>query len=257
MTPPHGYSILEISNITLFEATQASSTASLAVNGYLPSGTYSYEYAYSVFGQRGPFHSSLRSDDVINWIGQGAGNRDFPRSHVESLLLLFFGAIWLIMMGAVVVARWPRYKVRFPFATLVVMASVLSVYIFIGSGTEVQFFSSLTTFRLPLEFLFHGYDDHIVYNLFFFAIVGVILESAFRIRRKVRLFVGFFVLPLVADSLLFGLLYYREMFFRLSLRTFPWVYRLQLNRSHGSAGPMYCTGNGRSPKGGITSLFFF
>lgn len=190
-------------------------------SGFYPAGNYTIEHIFSTFGSRGPFYCSLASYDVQSTFGAGTGTESFSRLAAQGLLPPMLAILWTLILGLLSAILWPVYRNRFPFITLIVVELCLVFYVFVGSGTEVGFFSNLALFRLPFDWLFHDFDDHIAYNLFLFGIVGFILEFSFAIRRKARHALGLFVMPLFADSILFGSLYYIQTARSSQLQSFP------------------------------------
>jgi len=84
-------------------------------------------------------------------------------------------------VGMVAMKAWQRAR-WFPIISIFILLITLSLYVFLGSGSEIN--GKHWWWLFPLSIFIHGYDWHIVGNLFYFMILSILFELFLRIRAQ-------------------------------------------------------------------------
>jgi hypothetical protein len=115
------------------------------------------------------------------------------------LIVTFLAGVALILLATEKeIMRW------FPFASMFLVWITLFLYIFLGSGPEINTMTNLKGPFSAISFLIHGYNKHINDNLVYFTLLSVLFESFIKIRGKSieRDLVKWYSLPLISPGLL-------------------------------------------------------
>jgi hypothetical protein len=111
-----------------------------------------------------------------------------------------------VLVGLGIILSQLRQKVKhwFPFVTIIVIWSSIFLYVFVGSGPEINTIVSPKAPFVALSFLIHGDNWHINGNLIYFIIVSLLFETFIKIRNKSvrRDLTTWYALPLVVPVLL-------------------------------------------------------
>jgi len=164
-----------------------------------------YDMDLAIYGKVNSLRFSIANFYVSRKIQKGTSYFDYKyRKKALDYLKILYIAIILLIVGINLKFIEVKGIRRFPYVTLMVIALVTGVYVFIGSGIEVNLMSWARNYRCffaPVSFLFHGYDRHISTNLIYFALVSTLIESWLGFKRKSKEFIFWYLIPLTADSL--------------------------------------------------------
>lgn len=101
---------------------------------------------------------------------------NLPR-YLDSLICI---TVLLCIASIMIIVR--RELVYFPFLSVFLIWLTLFLYVFAGSGYEVN--TSGLSWLLPFSIFIHGYNGHINGNLIYFAILSVLFETFVKIKGK-------------------------------------------------------------------------
>jgi len=111
-----------------------------------------------------------------------------------SLALLAFGTVLYFLK----IYRGTRY----PFVTLSIIAINSLTYAFIGSGSDVNIDPTLFLWKTPfMSVIFHGYYEHITGNFQYFILSALLLESWLDVKRTIRSFKDYYLMPFIISLL--------------------------------------------------------
>ena len=118
----------------------------------------------------------------------------FTNALIAGLAILF---VWEII--ALIKPRSFRY---FPFFSLMLILVTIYLYVFVGSSYEVRNEWELIPF---LSVFFHGFDNHIKYNLLYFSIVSFLFETWLDLKNDKNLLFLYLLFLFIPGCCGFGL----------------------------------------------------
>jgi hypothetical protein len=200
----------QVNNIEMVQikSDTLSDTEVIADYNYVNATDVSYDAVFSLYGKIGVYDLSIASIHTFTDKFDGTAiYRTQHRAEVLNYLIIFYvillGAGLLISISFIA----PKLTFRLPFVTLIIIEASVFLYVFVGSGFEINFFPSKENFRLlfPMAFLIHGSDQHINSNLLpYFTLLSLLFESWLLIRNKFSSLFWWYLAPLFADSVICG-----------------------------------------------------
>jgi len=193
-----------------------------------------YELVLSIFGSNIFGRYSLASlHSFTQEIREGVVTSPYYSYRTQGLEYTVFlcVSLYFVSLGILFLFVYPEpTKNRFPFVTFTLLAITTYLYAFVGSGREWANLHPLVDYRdltSPLSVFFHGYNQHITGNLFYFIPLSLLMESWLRIRKNVGTLIVWYFLPLLLPQTLvycgirgFGL--------SLSIESMTWVLWLRI-----------------------------
>ena len=130
----------------------------------------------------------------------------FYRAQVLEYAAFFCINLYAVGLGIVFLLVYPEFtKHRFPFVTLVLILVTTFLYVFVGSGYERSYLQPLANYKIltsRMSVFFHGYDQHITGNLYYFVPLSLLMESWLRLRKNMGAFIVWYLLPLLLPQTL-------------------------------------------------------
>jgi hypothetical protein len=198
--------ILRVDNITLtpiFSSDLSGLELSIHSTGTFNENDIGYD---AVFSARSEYNLSFASRHffTVRLSEQSRYARYEDRVAVSTYLNELL--IITVLIGVGIILSQLRQKVEywFPFVTAIVIWSSIFLYVFVGSGPEINTIVSPKAPFVVLSFLIHGDNWHLNGNLIYFIIVSLLFEIFIKIRNKSvrRDLVIWYALPLTVPVLL-------------------------------------------------------
>jgi len=202
---------LKVQNITVTPQLSLNlSKVRLRLQGNFNESDIGYEAVFSVYNLYGISIASKHFLTIkLNHAGQYVHyeERTNPEFYLN-VLFLISSLIGLANIFLAIEQKSGKNRVRnwFPFISVVLVWLTIFVYIFIGSGSEINYFvtdKNLKAIFSIFSFLIHGFNKHINRNLVYFSLNSILLETFIKIRKKHMkrdLFLWYF-LPLIFPGL--------------------------------------------------------
>jgi hypothetical protein len=178
---PADYLVIKIEDITLtpllprdlsgLELTLTFNSANKSDFGYSSTFSVLNRYGISV-ASRHYFTVRLNEYDTSPRYEDRVGIPSFLTSLVVVAAILCMASLALVFRSE---ARW------FPFISTFLIWIALFVYVFLGSWHDVE--AKNWSWLGPLSVFFHGDNNHISYNLFYFAVLSVAFESFAKLKE--------------------------------------------------------------------------
>jgi len=189
-------------NSTYFEGIEYESTLSILYNTNLG-------YSFS-----GASIHKFRNTSTVNEL-------TYKRTEVKNFGLILIGLLQLILLIDIFFLIDHKIKRRLPIATLCIVTLTIFIYVFIGSFFEAK---NNGLFIYPLGVFFHGYNDHIIFNLIYFTMVSCLFESWLLLRENKKQQILFFIFLLTPRLLGYGL--------SLSIEALTWLLWAYIVNNH-------------------------
>ena len=141
---------------------------------------FSYSSAVSLLNDQGisilsRYYFTVRLSQGTNYLTY----EDRVTSPIYLNVLITVMIIFFIGVGAIM--AWQRARL-FPIISVFILLVTLSLYVFLGSGFEID--GRYWWWLFPLSVFIHGYDWHIIGNLVYFMILSVPFESFLKMKSQ-------------------------------------------------------------------------
>jgi len=209
---PKGIIKLRVQGITVTPKLSLDlSEVRLRLQGNFNETDVGYEAVFSVYNHLGISIASKHFFTVkLNQTGHSFHCEE--RTNLEfylNVLLIISGLIGLASIFLVIEQKSKKNWIRnwFPFISAVLVWLTIFVYVFIGSGSEINYLAVNRSFKTVFSLfsiLIHGFNEHINRNLIYFSLSSFLLETFIKARKehiKKDLFLWYF-LPLIFPSVM-------------------------------------------------------
>jgi len=117
------------------------------------------------------------------------------RTSLPSYLNVWIATITVFLIGLTAMLAWHKARC-FPIVSVSILLITMSLYVFLGSGYEINWKNWWWLF--PLSVFIHGYNYHINGNLFYFMILSILFESFVRTKgyNTKKDIVNWYLIPL-------------------------------------------------------------
>jgi len=169
----------------------------LVINPSTVPENISYDMIFSVFAKTRLGVLPVASQRTFNYESQ---NITYRRAKVLWLFDVFFLLIFLASLYLPLYILFPTFRSKFPYVTLGLVIIAVFIYAFFGSGWEIISAFSKSRSQIiiyPISFLLHGYDNHLIGNLFYFIPLSLLMEGWLKLRSETKTFVIWYVVPLL------------------------------------------------------------